>query len=224
MININEMENHKKSFFINSTLFIVILYASYLLILLSLPYIHFISDIDFLLTKQLIYHIKIWRISFYVHVFSCSFIILSGLFQFNRFVIHEKKRLHKFLGYIYIILVLVVSGPSAFVMSLYANGGIPAQISFTLLSSLWILTTTISFSSIRKGKIEKHANWLLRSYALTLSAVTLRFYAYLFDIFNIPLHPIDTYIVLTWISWIPNLIICEILIRKGYIQSLLNSN
>ena len=208
---------------LNSFVFISILYASYLLILLSLPYIHFISDIDFLLTKQLLYHIKVWRVSFYVHVFSSSFIILAGLFQFNRFVIHQKKRLHKILGYIYIVLVIFISGPSAFVMSLYANGGIPAQISFTLLSILWILTTVISFLSIRKGKIENHANWLLRSYALTLSAVTLRFYAYLFDVCNIPLHPIDTYIVLTWISWIPNLLICEVLIRKGYIRSLLSS-
>lgn len=218
------MENRKNFFFLDTLLSITILYASYLLIILSLPYIHFISDVDFLLTKQLIYHIKTWRISFYVHVFSSSFIILSGLFQFNRFVIYKKKQLHKFLGYIYIILVLFVSGPSAFIMSLYANGGIPAQISFTLLSVIWILSTAISFLAIRKGKIEKHAKWLLRSYALTLSAVTLRFYAYLFDAFNIPLHPIDTYIVLTWISWIPNLIICEILIRKGYIRSLLNPN
>lgn len=216
--------NFKKNIIINTTLFVCILYASYLLILLSLPYIDFIPDIEFLLTKQLIYHIKIWRFSFYTHVFSSSFIILAGLFQFNRYVIHRKPKLHKSLGYIYILLVLLVSGPAALVMSLYANGGIWAQISFTLLSVIWIYSTAYSFYAISKGKIETHANWLLRSYSLTLSAVTLRFYAYLFDVFNVPIPPQETYILLTWISWIPNLLIAELLIKKGYIRSLLITN
>ena len=199
-----------------------VLYASYLLILLSLPYTSFVKDIEFLETKQLIYHLKLWRVSFYIHVFSSSIVILSGLFQFNKYLIHRQKKIHKILGYSYFISVLLISGPSALVMSFYANGGLLSQISFVILSTLWIVVTAISFLSIKKKNIENHGNWILRSYSLTLSAVTLRFYAYLFDIFNIPLSPTETYTLLTWISWIPNLIIAEIMIKKGFIKNIIN--
>lgn len=192
---------------------IVILYASYLLILLSLPYVVMQPNIDFLKTKQLIYHIDIWRISFYTHVFSSPIIIISGLLQFNHYIIHRKKKLHRILGYAYVITILFISGPSALIMGAYANGGYATQISFVILASVWIISTALSVYYIRKVELATHLNWMLRSYALTLSAVTLRFYAYLFDVVNLNLPPKETYILLSYISWIPNLIVVELLIR-----------
>jgi hypothetical protein len=203
--------------------FLLILYASYLLILLSLPYIHLIPGVEFLATKQLIYHIKVWRMSFYIHVFSSAAIILSGLFQFNRFVIHRKVRLHRILGYTYVVTVLLISGPAALVMSLYANGGWRSQTSFVILSVLWIFTTAFALRCVFRKQYERHGNWLLRSYALTLSAVTLRFYAYLFDVWRIDIPPRETYILLAWASWVPNLIFAEVLIRLGYVRFLLKA-
>ena len=201
--------------------FIAILYASYLLILLSLPYIHFERDVEFLETKQLIYHIKWWRYSFYIHVFSSPVVILSGLFQFNRWMIHNKPKLHRILGYVYITSVLLISAPSALIMAFYANGGRVAQISFVALTVCWILCTWIAYKKARKGDYLSHVNWMLRSYALTLSAVTLRFYAYLFDVLNVPLPPRETYILLSYLSWIPNLFIVQLMIWLNYPRYLL---
>ncbi len=210
----------KKTF--NLGAFLLILYASYLLILLSLPYIYFEKHVDFLETKQLIYHIKVWRASFYIHVFFSPIVILSGLFQFNKRILRNRKKIHRWLGKAYVFTVLFVSGPSGFIMGLYANGGRITQTSFTILSALWILFTFIGYKKIRKGKVDSHVKWMLRSYALTLSAVTLRFYAYLFDVFNIDLSPRETYAVLAYISWIPNLIVVEMYVRskwfKGYVE------
>lgn len=203
-------------------LFFGILYASYLLILLSLPYIHFKANVDFLKTKQLIYHIDIWRWSFYTHVFTSPFVILSGLIQFSPTLIRKSPRLHRLSGKIYLIVLVFITGPSAFVMSLFANGSYPAQISFTLLSFLWVLFGVFGYWFVRKKNYLKHSNFLLRSYALTLSAVTLRLYAYLFDAFNIDTGgPVETYILLSYLSWIPNLLFAELLIKLGYTQTLI---
>lgn len=207
--------------FFNSLVFGIILYASYLLILLSLPYIHFIPGVEFLATKQLIYHIDAWRISFYVHVFTSPIVILAGLFQFNGWILRNKPRLHRLLGMSYVIVVLFVTGPAALIMSLYANGGRTAQTSFVILSCLWILFTFLAYRKVRKHDYSSHIKWMIRSYALTLSAVTLRFYAYLFDVFNLNLGPKETYILLAYLSWIPNLIFAEILMRAGYLNYLL---
>lgn len=209
--------------FINSAVFLAILYASYLLILLSLPYIHFQPNVEFLGTKQLIYHIDLWRISFYIHVFTSPIVILSGLLQFNRRILNKRPKIHRGLGYAYVATVLLISGPSALVMSFYANGGRIAQTSFILLTFFWIITTLLSFLKAKKGDYLSHTKWNIRSYALTLSAVTLRFYAYVFDVLEIRMGPKETYILLAYLSWIPNLVIAEILILAKYPQFLLKS-
>ena len=206
---------------INVSVFIVILYASYLLILLSLPYIHFERNVEFLETKQLIYHIKLWRVSFYVHVFSSPIVIISGLIQFNRWILNNRPKFHRITGYVYSTTVLLIAGPSALVMSFYATGGRIAQTSFVLLSFCWIIFTLISILKARKGLYLSHVKWNLRSYALTLSAVTLRFYAYLFDVFNVTLPPRETYIVIAYLSWIPNLLFVQLLIYFKYPEFLL---
>lgn len=206
---------------LNISVFLVIAYTSYLLILLSLPYIYFERDVEFLETKQLIYHIKPWRYSFYIHVFFSPIVIISGLFQFNRWIISNKPKVHRILGYIYIISVLLISAPSALIMAFYANGGRIAQTSFVILTLCWILFTWIAFQKAKKGNYTSHVKWMLRSYALTLSAVTLRFYAYLFDVFNIDIPPRETYILVSYLSWIPNLLFVQLLIRLKYVEYLL---
>jgi len=205
---------------LKSTVAGVILYAVYLLVLLTVPYLAFEKNTDFLLTKQLIYHLDWWRWSFYIHIFSSPVIILSGLFQFSRKMIRNHPKWHRRLGKIYLVFVLFISGPSALIMSFYANGNLPTKISFVLLSSCWIMVTYLGYFFIRRGNRIKHGNFLLRSYALTLSAITLRFYAYLMDLGGINLHPVDAYMLLSWISWVPNLAIVEIMIRLGFVRKL----
>ncbi len=129
--------------------------------------------------------------------------------------------MHKTLGITYIIVLLFITGPAAFIMSLYATGGRITQTSFTLLSILWIGFTYIAYLKIRRRTILSHVKWMIRSYALTLSAVTLRLYAFLFDYFNVDIGPKETYTILAYASWIPNLILAEILIRWKYPEYLM---
>lgn len=207
--------------FLNLGTFLVLAYASYLLILLSLPYIDGESHTDFLSTKQLIYHIKWWRYSFYVHVFTSPLVIVAGLFQFNRWILGHWPKVHKISGYVYTLVVLFITGPAAFLMSLWANGGYVSQISFATLSLLWILFTYIAYRKIRKGNVRAHLIWNLRSFALTLSAVTLRLYVYLLNSYGPDMGQVETYILVSYLSWIPNLLIVELLILLKYPEYLL---
>ena len=201
-----------------------IIYASYLLLLLSLPYLEMRRGIDFLKTKQLIYHIKHWRYSFYIHVFTSILIIISGLFQFSKTILNKYTKVHRVSGFIYLATTLLISGPAALVMSFYANGSYPAQTSFVLLSILWLATTFLAYYYVRKKDYEKHGKWMVRSYALTLSAVSLRLFSYLFDVFYLRMDPVDLYILISWLSWTLNLVVAEIFIRRGLIKRLLASH
>ena len=195
--------------------------AIWLMIRLSLPYTAMHSNIDFLLTKQNVYHINYWRYSFYAHVFTSVLVLPAGLTQFNKFWLQKLSQWHKMLGFVYIITVLFVAAPTGFVMGWYANGGWPARMSFILLSVVWFTTTLLALLMVKKRKFENHGAWMLRSYALTLSAIMLRTYALLFDVLHIDIHPRHAYITIAWLSWVPNLIVAELLINRGFVSKLL---
>ena len=191
---------------------VLILYFSYLMFLVTLPYLSFKLNVDFLLTKQNIIHIKFWRYAFYAHILTSLFVLLAGAFQFWEYILKHFKKFHRVLGKSYIILVLFVSGPGALVMSFYANGNILSKLSFVLLSLLWILFTALAYYFAVKRDFSKHRNFMIRSYALTLSAVTLRLYALFLPGF-IHLSAKEEYALIAWTSWTINLLAAEIIIR-----------
>lgn len=181
------------------------------------PYFSFSYDVDFLLTKQTILHNDVWRIAFYTHISSSLFVLLIGVFQFVKQILKKHPVWHRFLGKTYIILTLTISAPSGLIMSFYANGGSWARLSFVIVSALWWWYSYLAYKYAKEKNFRLHLANIYRSYSLTLSAITLRTYVFILPcIMN--LHGKDMYIFVSWTSWIPNLIIAELLIRysKGY--------
>ena len=198
---------------------LALLFACCLMLQLSLPYIGGRYDIDFLLTKQSIIHIKHWRYAFYFHVAFSILTLAAGFTQFSSFLQKKYRKLHRAVGYIYVVDVLFVSGPSGLIMSFYANGTLAAKSSFVILSLLWIGFTLLAAYFARKKNFPVHKNWMMRSYALTLSAISLRFYAWLLPRF-LHLDGVSEYTFIAWISWTINLLVAELLIlRNMYAQS-----
>jgi len=191
----------------------IILYTAWLMLLLSLPYTSFERYVDFLMTKQFVYHIRHWRISFYVHVFTSIIVLVTGLAQFSVYLLKKYPGLHRRSGKIYAFVILGFSGPSGLVMAFYANGGLPARISFVMLASLWLITTFLGFRYAIRRNWRMHIAMMIRSYALTLSAITLRFYAFLIGTFHLQIRPVPAYILISWLSWTITIIIAEIIIR-----------
>lgn len=208
----------RSTLLIRAALLVLLAFFSFLMIRLSLPYIAMRSDVDFLQTKQNIYHIGYWRNSFYIHVFTSCWVLIAGFTQFNPWVLSGYRRVHRWMGWVYLVIVTTISGPAAFIMGWYANGGLPARTSFTLLAFLWVIFTLYAgYYAVRK-KFQLHGAYMFRSYALTLSALTLRTYTYLLSLTAIHASARDLYITTAWLSWVPNLILAEILIRRGFVE------
>ena len=191
-----------------------ILFSAWLMLQLTLPYFSFRIDVDFLLTKQSIIHIKIWRWAFYTHISTSLIVLVLGVFQFSKSILRKYPIWHRLAGKIYVILILFASGISGFIMAIYANGGFWAKICFVILSVLWMYFTLQAYMQIRKRNIRQHKNFMIRSYALTLSAITLRLYAmFLPALFH--LRGQDAYVLIAWAGWIPNLLFAEYLISRN---------
>lgn len=193
-------------------LYLTLGYFIILMIQVTYPYFSFDDHTAFLRIKQSLIHNKIWKTAFYIHVISSSVCLFAGFTQFSPNILIKKPALHRAMGIIYISVILLFSGPSGLIMSIYANGGWSSQLAFTLLSILWITFTFQGLNTAKKGDFEAHQKFIIRSYALTLSALTLRAWKLGFAITLRP-HPMDLYRVVAWLGWIPNLIIAEWYIR-----------
>jgi hypothetical protein len=183
----------------------------------------FLKD-NFIRTKYAVWHLPYWRWGFFIHIFSSVFLLLAGFTQFSSYIMRKYVRLHRYAGYCYLIILIFISAPGAMAMAIHANGGFAAKTSFVFLTSLWFIFTLLAWAALRKKNYLIHGEFMLRSYALTLSAVTLRIYVYIFTAWKLSgIKPAELYVTVAWLSWVPNLIIAEIMIRNGFIQKLLTN-
>lgn len=181
---------------------------------ITLQYVPINTDVAFLRIKQDFIHLQYYKIAFFVHVFSAIISLLAGYTQFSKKIRTNYPKIHRRLGWIYILSVLLFAAPSGFIIGIFANGGISSQIAFCLLSTLWILFTVKALLTAKKKQFSEHRKWMIRSFALTLSAITLRAWKVSLVYFFHP-KPMDIYQVVAWLGWVLNLIIAEIIIFKS---------
>ena len=68
-------------------------------------------------------------------------------------------------------------------MGVYANGGMAGKAAFILLNVLWFAFTCKAFLCVLKKDFTGHKDYMIRSYALTFSAITLRTWKIVFSHF-----------------------------------------
>jgi hypothetical protein len=200
-------------FFLLFCAYAVLAFFSFLLLKITLQYIPVQYDVAFLRVKQQYIHILSWRFAFFTHVFTSMLVLIAGFTQFSGGILQRFPRVHRAMGYLYIVVLLGVTGPASFVMALFANGGITSRVAFTVLALLWWFTTFRALLAVRSRNFVQHRNYMWRSYALTLSAVTLRVWKYaIVWAFHPP--PMDVYRLVAWLGFVPNLLLVEWWIRR----------
>jgi hypothetical protein len=137
-------------------------------------YASFHHDVGFLKQKQDYISNNVWLTAFYIHVFSCFFCLFAGVTQFSKYILKHQKDLHRFLGKAYVGNVFFINAPIGFILALYANGGMTSRSAFVTLDLLWFGFTFVAFREIRKGNVIRHKEFMIRSYALSFSAITFR--------------------------------------------------
>ena len=155
----------------------------------------------------------LWHTVFYVHITMGGIAILTGWTQFSKRLRNKYLNTHRFLGKIYVIAVLISASAGSFI-AFFASGGIASVLGFGALAILWLITVIKAYTSILKKDLIQHENWMIRNYALTFAAVTLRIWLPLLVAFGFHGEFIPAYRIVSWLCWVPNLIIAEIIINK----------
>ncbi|UIR57030.1 DUF2306 domain-containing protein [Sphingobacterium sp. SRCM116780] len=196
-------------------LILLFAYSCTLMLEIIWGYRHLELDASFLQIKQTeITQIFWYKYAFYVHVAFAILALPAGFTQFNKVFLRKYPVLHKKLGYIYVIAILIFAAPSGFLIGCEANGGIIAQLAFTLLAILWFLFTLQAIWKAKQGNFIAHKNFMIRSFSLTCSALTLRYWKVVLVYFFHP-NPMDLYQLVAWLGWVPNLLIAQWIINHN---------
>jgi uncharacterized membrane protein len=138
--------------------------------------------------------------------------LLVGVVQFSSGIRQRWPVVHRSVGRIYVVSCLV-GATAGFVLALGTAAGPIAAAGFGSLAILWMLTTGMGWQRARTRQFIAHRRWIIRSWALTLSAVTLRLYLPLFEVAGFPELP--AYRAISFLAWVPNLIVAELLLRRS---------
>jgi len=147
----------------------------------------------------------------YLHLAGAGIALAAGAFQHNGRIRTRYLNAHRWLGRTYVVSVLL-GGSAALVLATMSQAGLVTHVGFGLLAVLWLFSTGMAYRYIRAGNQALHRRWMIRSYAFTFAAVTLRIYLPLSQVAGIPFD--DAYQTISWLCWVPNLIVAEWIILR----------
>jgi uncharacterized membrane protein len=187
-----------------------------LLILLSVPVALYGLAFSFVPSLNPEFHARLAGMPWFAraHFLGAGVALLIGGFQFSARLRRARPVLHRWLGRGYLAAVLV-GGVGGLGIATISHGGPPTHVGFGMLAVLWLYSAIQAYRAIRAGDVSTHRTWMIRNFALTFAAVTLRFelgvftglLGWGFD---------EAYTTIAWLAWVPNLIVAEWwLMRRG---------
>ena len=147
-----------------------------------------------------------------VHVVAGVLALLVGPLQFVRRLRTRWPTFHRANGYVY-ITACAIGAPAGFIIALGTTSGPLAATGFATAAVLWALFTWRGWRAAVARRFADHREWMLRSWAMTAAAITLRLMLP-FSGLVLGLKFDTAYPVIAWLSWLTNLALVEFHIRR----------
>ena len=151
----------------------------------------------------------------FIHIAGAVTALLLGSLQFIpglRRIQGTGRGAHRWVGRVYVVGCLV-GGGAGLILAPGSFAGPIASVGFGSLAVIWIAVTLIGWRAAMQGRFVEHRRWMIRSWALTLAAVTLRLYLPTVQILDLPFLP--WYRAISFLAWVPNLMAAEVWLRRA---------
>ena len=135
----------------------------------------------------------------WLHVAGGSLAMLAGASQFVAALRRRWPALHRWLGRTYLVGILI--GSTAVVgLLVTTQGWLALKLAFAATGLAWLITSLRGYRTIRRGDIDAHRRWMLRSYLVTLSPAVFRLFLLVPALMQLasPLVMVPSLLVLSW--------------------------
>lgn len=144
---------------------------------------------------------------FVAHAGASALALMLGGFQFVGAIRRRVPGLHRWSGRLY-VACCVIGAASALWIAPDAESGRVAAFGFSLLAAVWLYTTLTAWRLAMQGDFAAHRRWMIRSFALTFGAVTLRLQIAASLVLGFGGYS-EISPVLAYSAWVPNLAVVE---------------
>jgi hypothetical protein len=224
----NAVQSHSLKLTLSTTLKVIFwvptIFLSLLIVWNTIPYFTFDQHMPFLEERRILVEKTVWKVCFYLHIAAGSFCITTALVQFSSYILKKRKKIHMISGKIYVFVVLLIGAPTGLYMTYFAKGGYAERGAFLAMAVFWFYTTYKGFVTAARDKnFVAHKHWMIRSYAMALTAVTFRVYHIVFN--HMGMNSFDNYSLSLWISIVGNWLVAEFIIylqSKNYLKTYLS--
>ncbi len=209
-----------RSVFVKIFFWVPLIFFSCLLVYNTLPYFSFHKEFSFIQERRLLFQLPIYSFCFYTHIAAGSFCILSAILQFSHYLLKKQTAIHVWSGRLYVFVVLIIGAPTGMFMAFFAKGSDMERALFMVMAIIWFYTTARGLQTVLEKNILAHKQWMMRSYAMAMTAVTFRIYHIFF--YAIGWSHLENYEISLWISVIGNIVFAETIIffqSKHYFKS-----
>jgi hypothetical protein len=151
-----------------------------------------------------------------VHVAGGLIALVTGPVQLWLGLHDLKMHVHRRLGIIY-MAGMVIGSIGAIGLALQTDGGLVFGSGLFFLAIAWMTTTSLAYVAIRKGLIDQHREWTIRSYVVTFAFVTFRAGQVAMTGAGIPL--VTAIGIMAWACWAVPLLVTELVIQARKIAA-----
>ena len=132
-----------------------------------------------------------------------------GPFQFISAIRKKNVKVHRLMGKIYLISTLIAALVSWMIIVPKHDANLAYQTGLFFLGFAWISTGSMAYLAIRKGKVDIHREWMVRSYVVTLAFVSFRLIADILRSYNFE----NVESTMAWMCWALPLFVTEIVLQ-----------
>ena len=145
-----------------------------------------------------------------VHATFAAIALLLVPFQLWPTPAGGRRAWHRLAGRAYVIACLLAA-PAGLVLAFGATTGPISTAGFGTLAVIWFTVDALGWRAAVQRRFADHRRWMIRSFALTFGAVTLRLYLPIGPLLGIDFNV--AYRAISFLAWVPNLIVAEWLMR-----------
>lgn len=150
-----------------------------------------------------------------LHVIGGVAALLVAPVQFVGRVRTRWPAFHRANGCVYLAACAMTS-PTGLILALGTTSGPVAAAGFAIPALLLPVFTWWAWRAAVARQFDRHRDWMLRSYAVIATAITLRLMLPASALLGIDFS--DAYPVIAWLAWMTNLALFEYLIRRDRVS------
>ncbi len=156
------------------------------------------------------YH-NLWRAKWWLvaHLGGGSLALLLGPFQFVGWIRRKYVKVHRWVGRLYLVGVLVGATASVYIGLVVAPKAF--GIALVYLALPWVVTTGMAYLAVMRRQFAAHREWMIRSYVVTFAFVLFR----LMEDLNVygSLGGEAQSVMLAWMAWTVPLLFTEVVLQ-----------